>query len=95
MVHENMVETAGISTQPEALHKKQCEYYVFEWKEQDQPSDQREMTTVSAGETMQVPFNDSGWAVNALSHLLQHPNLRPRIKHSGGGHPPGRPDEAS
>ena len=28
----------------------------------------------------QVPFNESEWAVNALFHLLQHPDIRVGIK---------------
>jgi hypothetical protein len=49
-------------------------------KDHDQSQDQRQMTTASAGETVQAPFNESEWAVKSLLHLLQHPILRHRIK---------------
>jgi hypothetical protein len=38
------------------------------------------MTATSAEETIQAQFNEPEWAVNALLHLVQHPNLRHRIK---------------
>jgi hypothetical protein len=59
MVLDNMMEKSGNSIRPNALQKKQCEYYLFESKEQDQPPHQREITTVSAGENMPAPFNES------------------------------------
>jgi len=44
-------------------------------KDQDKPQDQRQMTTTSAEETVQAPFKESEWAVNALLHLVQHPSV--------------------
>ena len=47
------------------------------WK---QLQNHRQMTSTSCEESMQASFKESGWALNALVHLLQHPNLRHRIK---------------
>jgi hypothetical protein len=49
-------------------------------KNPSRDQNQLQMTTTSAGETMQAPFNESEWAVSALFHLLEHPNLRHCIK---------------
>jgi hypothetical protein len=35
MVHENMVETAGISTQSLMIRKKECEYFLFDFIPRD------------------------------------------------------------
>ena len=50
------------------------------FKQRSKDQDQRQMKTASAGEAVQAPNNESEWAVKALLHLLQHPNLRHRIK---------------
>jgi hypothetical protein len=44
-------------------------------RSEDQNQQQRGRQTRSEN-IDQVPFNESEWAVNALLHLLQHPDLR-------------------
>ena len=48
---------------------------------EDQDQDQQQRGCQAPSENFdQVPFNESEWAVNALLHLLQHPDIRVRIK---------------
>jgi hypothetical protein len=35
MVHENVMETAGISTQSLMIRKKECEYFLFDFIPRD------------------------------------------------------------
>jgi len=147
MVHENMVEKSGHSTQPKALHRKHCEYYLFDrvpeclmsssavqkylaveleisetcilvgsqlprggweaWIHREQspgnvvrlPRGGRGTRRPNRPQTPEIepttpsrhaaktngtpaepaPFNESEWALNALLHLLENPNLRVRI----------------
>ena len=52
-------------------HAKTCS------EDQDQQQRGRQARSENIG---RVPFNESEWAVNALLHYLQHPDVRDRIK---------------
>ena len=122
MVHENMVEAVGISTQSLMIRKKECEYFLFDFIPRDLKSSAavqnkrmnlarvvqlprggrytRRPETLQSGDVFenpspqqtkdtrwklrttseQVPFHESVWAMIALHHFLEYPELRSRIK---------------
>ena len=50
---------------------------VIHAKTRSEDQDQQQRGLQERSENIdQVPFNESEWAVNALLHLLQHPDLR-------------------